>query len=289
MKIALSLLLLLLSIPAFAADDAVMDDPLKNPEPSLGTDSGALLPEANPIDLEEEKTERTPRKVVRKKLEAPDELKLTSNTASVLTPNELKQAIEGDDGDGVLWELHEGSRNHVQLSWVIDAFPDRNYAPANAVKPKTMPLTGAKFQYQYFPVAGKMGRLGFGPSGGMYYASKSKTSGEPARAFTYGAKATYEFQYWVAQLFVPFVDFGVEHANLSSFDYDQNLATHNVAPAANFTSSFYSLGLMLNLNLLEPDAASRAIASNGIKKFYLAYAAENREGWNHNLGVRFEF
>ena len=90
-------------------------------------------------------------------------------------------------------------------------------------------------------------------------------------------------------MFVPFVDFGVERTNISSFTYDQNLTTSNKAPSAEFTSGFYSLGLMLNLNLLEPDAASRAIASSGVKKFYLAYAAEHREGWNQNLGIRFEF
>lgn len=271
--------LALCSSLALAQDDAVVTDPLlAEPALSLGEKpTGTLLEPKNEPQLVEE-------------LAKPAEPTPAPSIPSVM--KQESRAVAGDDG--IFWSLHEGGKNHIQLTFVLNGFAERDFDPTTVEK--KFSAQGVRLQYLFFPVVGSWGRFGFGPVAGAYRGSRNETKGSPLALYTMGAKANYEFKFQEAQMFVPFLEATYEKVSMRSFTYGRSVNTFGdvtdqgtSVPGLTYSESFYGFGLLINLNRLEPSTASRSLANAGIKKFYLAYSAEQRDGTNHNLGLRFEF
>jgi hypothetical protein len=189
---------------------------------------------------------------------------------------------------------HEDGAFQLGVDYAHDAFSSYDFDPGpGEVRPDSM---GVVLSLSYFPLRGlNTGRLGIGAQGGMYWSEFEFTTGgvtDRTRRHsinTYGARLTYEFQYFLGQLFVPFAFYGMEGVRVRNF----TMTHHGVSlPANQFSSQIYGAGAHLNLNRLEPTTASKALASSGIRKFYLSYTLQQRTesiGASHFLGLRFEY
>lgn len=196
---------------------------------------------------------------------------------------------------------HEGGKYQLGLDYSPKAFPDYDFDRSATVR--TFDTQGAMFSFLYFPLASlDYGRLGVGPNVGFFLtkyafttqleAGGTKADSNRVRSFlSYGARIKYEFQYFLGQLFVPFVYFGYDRVSVRAF---QVAAAGLNFPKNNFDSQAYGGGLSMNLNRLEPSSGSRSLVSSGIKKYYLTYTYEPRSdapssGKSHLLGLRFEY
>lgn len=174
---------------------------------------------------------------------------------------------------------------------------------------------GAILSLGYFPIRSlSIGRLGFIGQAGLYFSKFSidtpkvnqatgaiegivKDDVKRQQAVSYGVRAVYEFQYFLGQMFVPFITVGLDLVRMQPYKVavGNNIAATEVLniPANNITSQSYGAGLNINLNRIEPVVASRALVAVGVKKFYLSYLALQRtgtlSGLTHSLGLRFEF
>lgn len=193
---------------------------------------------------------------------------------------------------------HEGGSFQVGLDYTRNAFPNYDY-DLTAGK-KFFDAQGAIFSVLYFPIHNlTFGRFGLGLQVGGYLTKYVTTNSSDSNVeinkklgfVTYGGRATYEFQYWLGQLFVPHVFVGYEQVRVSAY---QLAAAGINYPANTFSSQVYGAGLNLNLNRLEPRVAGSALANIGVRKFYLAYSYMQRSdssdsGASHLLGLRFEY
>jgi hypothetical protein len=210
-----------------------------------------------------------------------------------------READEQELADRALF-FHEDGAQQLQIDFQPGAFSDFDFDPGTAER--KLSTKGGKMAFLYYPLRSiNTGRLGVGLEGGAFWAKYSFTTGSGSSAisdsstklalYTYGLKAVYEAQFLVGQVVVPFAAVGYERVNARPFQ----LASASVnLPKRRFYSSTYGAGLLLNLNRLESDAASRSLGSTGIKKFYLAYTYLRRSddfnaGDGHALGLRFEF
>ena len=221
------------------------------------------------------------------------------NTAKDLLKKHLEQEAKREAEEQEQREkesvLHEAGKYHIELAYAFRAFPNYDFdtrAAFNSVKVSK----GGTLSFLYFPVAHSYGRLGLGLSAGYYYAkSDDLIKGVSPSFVTYGLKGIYEFQYWVAQLLVPFVMFGWDQVDQK--DYAINTGTPGTAVAgSSFSAPYYGGGLALNLNRLESQTAAKALADLGVRKFYLVYTlhqraadTDARSGSSHFVGLRFEF
>ena len=191
---------------------------------------------------------------------------------------------------------HEGGAWQIGLDYAHNAFADFDVdTSATVSKPDTQ---GGEFSLTYFPLRSlDLGRLGVGARGGAYWSEFESVAGttpisNKKLSFTsYGARLTYEFQYWIGQTFVPFAYYGYNQVAFRG--YSEARSGVNYAKRT-FGSTNYGGGLSINLNRLEASAASKALASTGIRKFYLSYTFQQRSddentGTGHYLGLRFEY
>lgn len=189
---------------------------------------------------------------------------------------------------------HEDGAFQLGLDYGQNAFSNYDFDPGPLKK--SVDTQGAVLSFNYFPVRSlSYGRLGLGLQGAAYFAKFDfQTAAGPDVSKrhaidTYGGKLIYELQYFLGQTFVPFAYYGYDKVRVRPF----SLASANVNyPATSFTSANYGAGLHLNLNRLEGSAASKALASSGIRKFYLSYTFQQRAedtGAGHYLGLRFEY
>lgn len=194
---------------------------------------------------------------------------------------------------------HEDGAFQLSLDYSRNAFPGMSFNSINSfLQTET---EGGTLSFLYFPIRDlAYGRLGLGPTGSAYWtkytyndpgtlSSQSTSKTNSIRAF--GARAVYEFDYWLGQTLVPFAYYGFDKVTLRSFD---RTASGVVVKPRSFDSQYYGGGLHLNLNRLEPKSASRGLASVGIRKVYLSYSYLARmSGTNgtgtHGLGLRFEY
>lgn len=212
---------------------------------------------------------------------------------------------------------HENGRWQLGLEYVHRAFGDYNFnfRPDTSSFQGTQPVfadtQGGLFSLGFFPLRSlDFGRLGLIAQGGVYLSKftletpQFNSSGQVTNmvrddvkrqsAISYGARAVYEFQYFIGQLFVPFATVGVDVVRFSPYRVAGN-ATRNVVdiPANTVTAQSYGGGIHFNLNRVEPVVGSRALVNVGVKKFYLSYLALQRSGalsgLTHSLGLRFEF
>ncbi|RYZ94264.1 MAG: hypothetical protein EOP11_26620 [Proteobacteria bacterium] len=193
---------------------------------------------------------------------------------------------------------HEGAAWQIGLDYDLGS-PTENLPVAGTGTISSVDTVGGAFSWNYFPLRGiDTGRLGVGVRGGAYLAKYNTTNGtvnasgkRKLSALTYGLRATYELQYWVGQLFVPFAFVGYDQVNVKGFD---EASTSVSVAAQKYGSVNYGAGLSFNLNRLEPRAASKSLVSTGVRKFYLAYTFQQRSdsqntGPSHYLGLRFEY
>lgn len=223
-----------------------------------------------------------------------------------------RQKVESRLGQRSLFP-HENGAWQLGLNYVRNAFSNYNYnyKPGNVAGSQS--LTGAtqggELMITWFPLHSlTFGRLGFGILGGMYFTKFSYPitafdtnnnpypatgSSTPQQSVSYGARAVYEFDYFLGQLLVPFGFVGTDYVNMKSIVLNNGTQALVNVPQRNITSQNYGGGVHFNLNRLEPVVASRALVNVGIKKFYLTYMALERvgtlEGWTHNLALNFEF
>jgi hypothetical protein len=191
---------------------------------------------------------------------------------------------------------HEDGAFQFGLDYAHDAFRGFDFDPGSTrLLADTM---GAQLSFTYFPLRSLMyGRLGAGLHGGAYwskfsYINSTTNQSDTTRKHTidvFGGKVQYEFQYFVGQILVPFVNYGYEAGRVGTLGIPVGPGTF---AKQSFNSKNYGGGVHLNLNRLERRAASRALASSGIRKFYLTYTYQKKEIMeeaDHFLGFRFEY
>jgi len=205
-------------------------------------------------------------------------------------------ARDDDEIDERANYAHEGGAWQIALEYDLTGVQ----APAASITGTVSDTNtaGGAASLTYFPLRGiDSGRLGVGARLGAYLSSYdtvngsvSNSSSKKLSAITYGLRGSYEFQYWIAQLFVPFVFVGYDQ--VSTKDFADAKTSVRVA-GSKFGSVNYGAGLNFNLNRLEPQSASKSLVSTGIRKFYLSYTFMQRSGdltgASHFLGLRFEY
>ncbi len=191
---------------------------------------------------------------------------------------------------------HEDGSFQLGLDYAHDAFRGFDFDPTSTrLLADTM---GAQLSLTYFPLRSlEYGRLGAGIHGGAYwskfsYINSTTNQSDTTRKHTIdviGGKVQYEFQYFVGQILVPFANYGYESGRVGTLGIPVGAGTF---AKQSFNSKNYGGGVHLNLNRLEKRAASRALASSGIRKFYLTYTYQKKEmneEADHYLGFRFEY
>ena len=217
---------------------------------------------------------------------------------------------------------HEGGGWQIGLEYIHRAFGDYNwnFNPAAGQLQGTNPVRadtqGLMVSFGYFPLRSlTFGRLGALAQGGVYVSKfsldtpqfnatgqQTNTVRDDAKrqsGMSYGVRAVYEFQYFIGQLFVPFVTAGVDMVRINPYRVAViagNTGAERVVvdiPANSITSQSYGAGVHFNLNRVEPVVGSRGLVNVGVRKFYLTYLALQRSGTlsglTHSLGLRFEF
>ncbi|MGZ3686400.1 MAG: hypothetical protein ACXVCI_21280, partial [Bdellovibrionota bacterium] len=110
---------------------------------------------------------------------------------------------------------------------------------------------------------------------------------------SFGGKAVYEFDYFLGQIVVPWVFYGMDKVTVRPYSLASGGVVYANYPKSTFNRRAYGGGLNLNLNRLEPMSASRGLANVGVRKTYLAYTyltdATGGTGASHFLGLRFEY
>lgn len=189
---------------------------------------------------------------------------------------------------------HEDGAFQLGLDYVYKPFGDYDFDPGLAVR--TADSQGGALSFNYFPVRSlSYGRLGVGAQVAAYWTKYENTvAGITDKSTkhsmdTYGARLIYEFQYFLGQMLVPHVFYAYDKVRVRPYTYTQAGVNY---PGSRFASQSYGGGVHLNLNRLESGAASKALATSGIRKFYLSYTylqrAENT-GSSHYLGLKFEY
>lgn len=190
---------------------------------------------------------------------------------------------------------HEDGAFQLGIDYAYQPFDGYN-VNKNGTK-ASINSTGGALSFGYFPVRSmSYGRFGLVGVGGFYlgkYEFVSNTGAidttrKPA-FLTYGGRAVYEFQYWLAQMFVPFAFYGYDQVKYQGYT---SAAAGVSYPKDSFDSKNYGGGFHLNLNRLEPTVASKALVSSGVRKFYLTYTFLQRDKipqGSHYLGLRFEY
>lgn len=237
---------------------------------------------------------------------------------------EYKARLEDKESDEDRYKTrsrfaHEDGGWQIGLEYVHRAFSDYNFNfnPPPGTTQGTAPVLattqGAVVSLGYFPVRSlTFGRFGAIAQGGIYFSKFSIdtpqfTNGVATNTIrddvkrqsmtSYGARAVYEFQYFIGQLFVPFATVGVDVVKVQPYQVavsNGNNVTRVVdIPANNITAQSYGGGVHFNLNRVEPVVGSRGLVNVGVRKFYISYLVLNRtgalSGLTHSLGLRFEF
>ncbi len=192
--------------------------------------------------------------------------------------------------------LHEGGAFQLGLDYAYKPFKDYDFDHTAARK--LGDSTGGVISFTYFPLRSlSYGRFGLGLQGGVYWTkieftqtgSTEVDSSKKHSIDTYGGKAIYEFHYFLGQLVVPFAFYSYEQVRVRPFTIDRANIRY---PSHSIALQSYGGGMHLNLNRLEPSVASRALASSGVKKFYLTYTLQQPSeaaDARHFLGLRFEY
>ncbi|MGE3262906.1 MAG: hypothetical protein AB7K68_14080 [Bacteriovoracia bacterium] len=194
---------------------------------------------------------------------------------------------------------HEGGNWQVGIDYVRNAYDGKiNNFRSGAFDATSQ---GGQLSFTYFPLKDlSYGAFGIGPVGSVvftrYKYSSATIPGEfestkKRSMYSYGARAIYEFDYWLGQLVVPFALFDYQKVKLTSFE---RTAVNVAVPSQSFDSQCYGAGAHLNLNRLEGASASRGLANLGIRKTYLTYTFVNElqssgGSGTHALGLRFEY
>lgn len=189
---------------------------------------------------------------------------------------------------------HEDGAFQIGFDYIYKPFDGYDFDPGTAVR--TAESQGGALNFNYFPVRSlSYGRLGLGAQVAAYWTKFEHVVGGVADSNskhsidTYGARLIYEFQYFLGQLVVPHAFYAYDQVRVRPYTYAQAGVNY---PSTRFNSQSYGGGLHLNLNRLESTTASRALATSGIRKFYLSYTylqrAENT-GSSHYLGLKFEY
>jgi|GEM_PF-6732873 len=219
---------------------------------------------------------------------------------------------------------HEGGSWQFGLEYVHRAFGDYNFNHKSGSDSATGTLRstpifadtqGGILSLGYFPLHSlTFGRLGAIAQAGIYFSKFTidtpvvdqgtgntgatvKDDTKRQQATSVGIRAVYEFDYYLGQMFVPFLTLGVDNVRFQPYKVSVGFQTGSVGvvdiPANNITSQSYGAGMHINLNRIEPVVASRALVNVGVKKFYLSYLALQRSGslsgLTHSLALRFEF
>ena len=186
---------------------------------------------------------------------------------------------------------HEDGRWQFGLDFSPLAFDKFQSYDARTGTVRNEKAMGGAAQLLWFPLHTiKTGRLGIGPRLAGYMMDQ--IGNKKLSFYSAGVRATYEFDYWVGQVLVPF---GLAGYDQVRFTGEGNPSTAPNFPAKRkFSSTVYGGGVSLNLNRLEATAAAKALADTGIRKFYLTYTYEQRSddqnsGSSHYLGLRFEY
>lgn len=189
---------------------------------------------------------------------------------------------------------HEDGAFQLGIDYIYRPFSEYDFNPGAAKT--TAESQGGALSFNYFPVRSlSYGRLGVGAQVAAYWTKYENTvsgttvSNSKHSIDTLGARLIYEFQYFLGQTLVPHVFYAYDQVRVRPYSLAQ--AGVNF-PGTRFNSQSYGGGLHLNLNRLESGAASRALASSGIRKFYLSYTYLQRPedtGSSHYLGLKFEY
>jgi len=189
---------------------------------------------------------------------------------------------------------HEDGAFQLGFDYIYKPFDGYDFDPGVGVK--TAESQGGALNFNYFPLRSlSYGRLGIGAQVAAYwtkfeYAVGGATQKNSKHSIdTYGARLIYEFDYFLGQALVPFAYYAYDQVRVRPY----TLAEAGISyPGVRFNSQSYGAGAHLNLNRLESTTASRALATSGIRKFYLSYTFQQRAentGSSHYLGLRFEY
>jgi hypothetical protein len=224
---------------------------------------------------------------------------------------------------------HENGTWQVGLTYTRNALSGYNYnyqsTTPNQVTQQVTPVyansQGGNLLITWFPLHNlSIGRLGFGIVGGVFWNtynvptlsygsgvdpntgdltnSTTSTSASPLAVMTYGVRAVYELDYVLGQVIVPYAFVGADEVviqgySVSAADTNGTSQTFVSWGRQQLVSEYVGAGFHLNLNRIEPGAASRALVNVGIRKFYISYSALDRlgtlSGLTHNVGLNFEF
>lgn len=293
------------SAPQPTAKSAPAPSTMDNPAPALGSEA------PHPSPLAEELAAPTP-EAVPQEASAPPPAAEPKQEEHVATPAKERDVYD-DFGDYKQKErerqaseyrerqhdlfFHEAGEWQLSLDYNHRAYSGYNFNFARSSLPKVYAdNSGPGLTVNYFPLHSlTFGRLGVGITGATYWSKftwNQNSSHAMGSILSYGGRLVYEFDYLLGQALVPFVYGGYEWVTVKSQDLVVNGTTFSI-PARNDRFFRYGAGLNINLNRIEPEAASRALANVGIKKFYITYTASQAAGdfggLAHSGSLRFEF
>jgi hypothetical protein len=320
----------LLSLSARAADpdpfmaptDSAATSPSKtppsdNPAPSLGTETPATVAKPNPEAQTPLPLNSIPGKTETSPYKNPD----TANKKDIYDEyddylhSEKDRQTTNNDQDMRNFFPHEDGAWQLGLLYSLTAFNGYNFnfkpdlGTVNRDSPLYGKTQGGTILVNWFPIRSlTVGRLGFGVNAGIFWtkfdvptqsfdsnggSSNVTTTSKPQNILTYGARATYELDYWLAQILVPYAAVGFDEVAVQAFSVSAGNLTYVRIPRRQLVSSYWLAGAHFYLNRVEPVVGSRGLVNVGIRKFYLSYSYLQRTGdlagGTHSIGLTFEF
>lgn len=287
--------------------------PSDTPAPSLGSDTPANIAKPNPEEQQPLPLNSIPGKTETSPMKDPE--KASKKDIYDEYYDYLNSDKERQDSDKDIsmrsYFPHENGAFQLGLMYSFTAFSgyNFNFKPGTVLgsQPSYAKTQGGNLFLTWFPVKSlTVGRLGFGINGGIFWSKFNTQTGfasggsspiytvaKPQNIVTYGARATYEFDYWLAQIIVPFAYVGADEVAIQAYSVSAGGTTFLDIPRRQLVSQYWGGGVHFYLNRVEPVVGSRALVNVGIRKFYLTYMIMQRggelDGITHSLGLNFEF
>ncbi len=236
-----------------AAQPSALEEPAYEETMSDADPSVESLPDEVPTDIAEAPSETLDEVLIPAEGEAMAEEPMIPSESSGASVARHDRKIPFYDRENPSWgvDIH-GSLNALGATSPTNTAEDVEYSTRNF---------GIGFEYQP-QFLQSLGVVSIGPSVNLYILEPmgSLTSG-PFSIMSFGGSAKYQFRYFRAQPFVPFV----------GFEYQMIKYRFVVEgfPSGWTTSTGMTFGGMLLLNWMEPSSAHSLWSETGIKRSYL--------------------
>ena len=172
---------------------------------------------------------------------------------------------------------YEGSKNQISLEVALDDFGNFVFpTPKDASAEESTSTLSFFLSYMLYPLPKfEYGRLGIGGRFGVI--GRSDFSQSYPFFIALGPKISYAAQFMVGQVIVPVAELGYEKI-YNRIEEKGNAGINT----KDFNSMVFTLGLLINLNRLDPNTAMKSVSSSGVRKYYLSLLFQKRSGIINN-------